>query len=269
MSRDMVAARVAAGRLRPLHRGVHAWGHDRLRPEGLLMAAVLACGRGAVASHHSAAAHLELLSTARRDHDVTVKGRGTRAAHGNVVTHVARRLDQRDVTVHRGIPTTNVARTIVDLAADRLPRHAERALERAYELRLLAPDELEAAVSRAPGRRTRVLWALMEREGPPTPARNDLEEALLAASRAAGIPDPEVNVPLLGYVPDFLWRDRKLIVETDGFGSHGARRAFEHDRRRDVRLALAGFRVARFTYDQVMGRPGETVRLLAELYRGQ
>jgi hypothetical protein len=37
-------------------------------------------------------------------------------------------------------------------------------------------------------------------------------------------------------------------VETDGHEVNGTRRAFERDRRRDQRLLMAGFRVARFSW---------------------
>ena len=265
----MIAARVRAGRLVRLHRGVYAWGHARLRREGLLMAAVLAVGEGAAASHHSAGAHWELLFTARERFDVTIAGRSARMRRARLDVHVVRRLDPADVTVHDGIPVTTVARTIVDLAADRRPRDAERALEQAYARRLLAPGDLEGAIERAAGRRTRVLRELIEREGPTTFTRNDLEEAMLAISRAVDLPDPEVNARVLTYEADFLWRDKRLIVETDGFGAHRSKRAFEHDRRRDVDLALAGYAVHRFTHDQVMREPEETGRRLRALHDAQ
>jgi predicted transcriptional regulator of viral defense system len=48
--------RAARGRLHRLHRGVYAVGHPVLTARGRWMAAVLACGPGAVLSHLSAAA---------------------------------------------------------------------------------------------------------------------------------------------------------------------------------------------------------------------
>jgi very-short-patch-repair endonuclease len=61
----------------------------------------------------------------------------------------------------------------------------------------------------------------------------------------------------------------RLVVETDGYGTHGTRRAFEHDRRRDVELALHGYNVRRFTYDQIIHTPAETGRRLRLLYDAQ
>jgi very-short-patch-repair endonuclease len=267
MSRSMVSRRLKEGRLLRLHRGVYAFGHDRLRPEGLLLAAVLACGDRAVLSHRAAADRWGLLPSARASIDVTVEGGGGRPRRPGIHVHVARHLDPRDVTVRDGIPLTTVARTLVDLAATCPARQAERALEQAYVQRLLAPGSIEEALARAHGRPTRPLRELLAKRRPVSITRNQLEEAFLAIARAAGLPDPEVNVPLHGYEADFLFRDRRLVIETDGFGAHGTKRAFEHDRERDVELALKGFDVHRFTHDQVIlepARTGERLRRLLE-----
>jgi predicted transcriptional regulator of viral defense system len=58
--------RVASGRLHRIHRGVFAVGHPLLGRRGRLMAAVLACGPGAVLSHRSAAALHGLGSASER-----------------------------------------------------------------------------------------------------------------------------------------------------------------------------------------------------------
>jgi very-short-patch-repair endonuclease len=65
-----------------------------------------------------------------------------------------------------------------------------------------------------------------------------------------------------GLEVDFVWRERRLIVEIDGFAFHGNRVAFEQDRDRDSRLAAAGYRVIRFTWRQLTGQPeGVLIRL--------
>ena len=58
-----------------------------------------------------------------------------------------------------------------------------------------------------------------------------------------------------GYLVDFVWRDRKLIVEVDGYEHHGTRKRFESDRERDVVLSTTGWRTRRFTWRQLEGRP--------------
>jgi very-short-patch-repair endonuclease len=269
MSRDMISTRVAARRLRRLHRGVYAWGHDRLRLEGILLAAAFACGPHAVLSHRTAADRWGMLATARGDVDVTVAANGGRARRRGIDLHVVRRLDPRDITQHDGLPITTPARTLVDLAATGPARQVERALEQAYVQRLLAPDALEDAVGRSDGKRTAVLRDLMVDERRSTITRSQLEEAFLAIVRRIGLPDPDVNEPLHGYEPDFLWREKRLVIETDGYGTHSTRRAFEHDRRRDIDLQLHGYNVRRFTHDQVVHDPEQTGRLLRLLYDAQ
>jgi hypothetical protein len=80
------------------------------------MAAVLACGEGAVLSHTSAAAHWELLGSAAAKIDVTA--RVTRVGLPGIRLHRSRSLDARDTTSHEGVPITTVPRTLLDLADD-------------------------------------------------------------------------------------------------------------------------------------------------------
>jgi very-short-patch-repair endonuclease len=64
---------------------------------------------------------------------------------------------------------------------------------------------------------------------------------------------------------DFVWRDQRVIVETDGHETHHTRRAFEEDRLRDQRLIVAGWTVIRITWRQLTQRPDEVMRRLARL----
>jgi hypothetical protein len=85
--------------------------------------------------------------------------------------------------------------------------------------------------------------------------RSELEERFLALCDDHGLPRPEVNIRIEGFEVDFVWRDARVIVEVDGYGYHRSPSAFEADRERDVVLALAGWRVLRFTWTQVTRRP--------------
>ena len=87
------------------------------------------------------------------------------------------------------------------------------------------------------------------------------------------LPQPEVNAPLLEYVVDFLWLEARLVVEVDGRATHDTRRAFQADRDRDGRLAVAGYTVLRFTWWDITRRHAvvaeRVVRLLdAAAHRG-
>ena len=50
---------------------------------------------------------------------------------------------------------------------------------------------------------------------------------------------------------DFLWPAQRLIVELDGYASHGTRASFERDRARDRLLAVSGYRTVRVTWSQL------------------
>jgi predicted transcriptional regulator of viral defense system len=90
------------------------------------LAAVLACGPGAVLSHRSAAAHWELLATDQVRIDVTAT-RGRHSVPG-IRLHTSRSLDAQDTTNHENIPITTVHRTLLDLAATVRDDQLERAL---------------------------------------------------------------------------------------------------------------------------------------------
>jgi very-short-patch-repair endonuclease len=270
LSRHRVHHRVMAGQLQRLWRGVYAFGHSELRLEGRLLGAVFACGPGAALGCRSAAGQWGILATSRRTIDVTVATRGGRPKRRGIDLHCVRRLDERDVTRLDGIPVTTVARTLVDLCSVVPDRMIERALEQSYVLRLIAPGSIEDALERAVGRRTAALRRLLAAQrSSPTLTRSDLEEAFLALCRRGGLPDPEVNVHLHGYEVDFLWREQRRVVEVDGYAFHSMRGAFERDRRKDVDLELAGFPVTRFTHDQVIYDPDETLRRTVRLVTGQ
>jgi hypothetical protein len=271
LTSSAVRQRVAAGRLHRVHRGVYAVGHPRLTVRGRWMAAVLACGPGAVLSHRDAAALWGLRPSARAAIDVATARRGGRSLSG-IDVHRTRSLPPECVTEVDDIPCTTVARTLLDLADVISRRQLERACDEAEVLRLLDTTALDACLARANGRRGAPVLSAMRAEHAigETVTRNDFEEALLALCDQAGLARPEVNawiaLPGGGHAqPDFVWREQRLIVETDGRAAHTTRHAFEHDRRRDQRLMLAGWRVMRVTWRQLTEEPEELARTLRTL----
>jgi very-short-patch-repair endonuclease len=89
--------------------------------------------------------------------------------------------------------------------------------------------------------------------------RSDLEREFLRLCQRHDLPVPEVNVRLGGHLVDFLWRDHRLAVETDGYRYHRGRQAFEDDRSRDLDLRSLGYEVLRFSYRQVSREPERVV----------
>jgi very-short-patch-repair endonuclease len=254
---------IGRGLLHRMHRGVYAVGHCALPMEGRMLAAVLACGPGAALSHRSAAALWGLRATAQRRIDVTAVADGGRRDPA-IAQHRARTLEATDLTAHRGVPVTTVARTLVDLAGVVPAAAVERALAQAEVLRLYDHAAVCEVLERSNGRRG--AQALRAAMGTPIAfTRSELESRMLALCRRHRLPPPRVNAVVCGHEVDFLWPAARLIVETDGHRFHGTRRAFEQDRRRDAELLVAGYRVVRITYRRLMTEPdavADTIRAL-------
>jgi hypothetical protein len=267
VAQGAVEWRVRHGRLHRIHRGVYAVSHRRLTPRARMWAAVLACGGvgRAVLSHRTAAAAWDLSSLPAGKLDVTTMGRSSSTAGLRV--HEAHTLDLLDDVVRRpdGLPVTNVARTLVDLAAVLAAHQLERACHRAEVLRLLDASDVHRRLEGGRCRGARNLRAALASlaASPPDITRSELEERFLALVAGAGLPRPEVNAVVCGHEVDFLWRRQRLVVETDGAAAHLTPTAFEEDRSRDAVLQLAGFRVVRFTYRQITRR-----RRVVEVVRG-
>jgi very-short-patch-repair endonuclease len=258
-----IARRVANGTLHRLHQGVYVVGHQALAPLARETAALLACGEGAVISHHSAAVLWSLVPEGAdgRDVHVTVVGRKLHSRPGLRI-HRGSHLTGLDVRRKGGVPLTSPATTLLDLAADR-SELLEHAFIEANGRRLLRTGELEALIRRAGGLRgVPALRGLIEAHASGY-TRSKAERAMRKLARAAGLPEPRVNVQLHGYLVDFLWTSEHLVVEVDGYGFHSHRRAFEADRKRDATHVAAGYRVIRVTWLQLEHEPFAVVAHIA------
>jgi predicted transcriptional regulator of viral defense system len=132
-----VGRRVRAGRLHPVHRGVYGVGPRDLGREGRWLAAVLACGEGAVLSHGTAAALWGLRGARGPVIDVSVPTRGGRVAPAGVRLHRVRTLGRADTHRLGALPVTTPERTLEDLAAGLAPAEFARAVEEAAARGLL------------------------------------------------------------------------------------------------------------------------------------
>ena len=263
LSSDEIWHRTNVGRLHRLHAGVYAVGHLLLPRFGAYLAAVLACGEGAVLSHRAGAALLGLGGPPSGPIDVTVPRRGGQQRSG-IAVHRTRCLPGSEITEAERVPCTTPARTLVDLAAVAGPRELRRALERSLELNLFDRTALDATLGRSRGRRGVVkLRRLLSRlPDEPPPVRSELERRFLHLIRAARLPTPVVNARVAGLEVDFHWPDQRVVVETDGRATHGAPHAFERDRSRDLQLGLAGWHVVRLSWRQVVHTPERVTTLL-------
>ncbi len=261
-SEDQVKARVAAGRLHSVHRGVYAVGHRVLTWRGRFLAAGLACGPGAAVSHRSAGIVHGLLPLSSQAVDVSVPGRH-RGQRG-LILHHPRVLAATDITVEDAIPVTTPMRTLADLAALVDAEALERVIRQAERHRLLDVRALDAYL-RAGRAGTARLRGVISRFDEGLITRSELEQRFYALTRGARLGRPLANVPVDRFVVDFLWPEQRLVVEIDGWQDHGTRSAFERDRERDVVLAQCGLRVVRFTWRQVVHEPAAVADALARI----
>ena len=130
VSSSTVSRWVRVGRLHRLYRGVYAVGHTDLSDEGRILAAVLACGDGAVASHGSAAYLWGLSPTCPSLVHVTIPGTAGRARRKGVVLHRSTTLSLAETTLRHNIPVTKPDRTRRDLGWDGGPTKSD--LERGF-----------------------------------------------------------------------------------------------------------------------------------------
>lgn len=263
--RGAIEHRLAVGRLHRIHRSVYAVGHSIIGTRGCWMAAVLACGPGAVLSHRDAGHLWGVRQSARTEIDVTAyTGR-----HGNrsgITLHRVRKLHPDDRTQSDGIPVTSVSRTLLDLAGVLNPRQLERALDEAERLRLFDLRAVERLLERSRGRRgVRRLSEVLALRRLPLDTRLELERRFVEFCRDAGVPAPAVNAVIEGYTVDAVWPAARLVVELDSYAFHHTRKSFETDRARDAALQVAGFRVLRLTHRRLEAEPAEIARELRSL----
>jgi very-short-patch-repair endonuclease len=264
LSVDAIDHRVRAGRLHTIHRGVYAVGHRVLGIEGRWMATVLAAGNGAALSHASAAAAWELRPVGSGPTHVTIPGDSGRRRCSGIRIHRSATLRPEHTTTHRGIPITVPVRTLIDLAATLKGRSLEHVLDRAEYRNLVDFTELQQHLTAHPTwPGSPCLQAMLSRYTASTLTRSELEERFLRLCDNHGLQRPEANTRIEGVEVDFAWRAALLIVEVDGYTFHRSPSAFEADRRRDVILTLAGWRVLRFTHRQISRRPAWVAAAIA------
>ena len=231
-----IERRVRAGRLHRLYRGVYAVGHRGLSIEGEWMAAVLACGDGAVLSHRSAAQLWRMLKPARGLIEVTIPTANGRRPRKGIRLHRSPSMPNTTTTHEDGIAVTTPARTLEDLRRVVSPGLHRKATRQAEYLKL------DLGTIRTDG------------------IRSDLEAAFLALCRRHGLPKPLVNTLIGPYTVDFYWPDAGLVVETDSYATHQGQQAFEDDHNRELYLNGLGLTVRRFTDTQVHRQPDAVIQ---------
>jgi very-short-patch-repair endonuclease len=261
LTHDAIFVRVANGRLHPVHRGVYAVGHPLLTRDGIYLAAVKACGAGAVLCRHSAGAHQRLIEWENRYPDVVVLGKRA-PRHERITGHCTSYLPAEHLIAVRGIPCTTAERTLLDLAGVLPDRKLRRAVRQAQFLKLTSIRSLVAALHGPGPRRGRKKLARILATGA-APTQSVLEDVVLDLVLRGGFTHPSVNEPLFldgrRIVPDLCWPQQRLIIEADG-PHHDDPLERAADRERQRILEAHGYWVVRVTWEQAIAHPEATLR---------
>lgn len=242
--------RVGRRRLHLVMRGVYAVGWPELTPKRRWMAAVLACGDGAMLSHRSAAALWEIGTEREGQIDVSVRRRcELRRPALRVRGRPA--LAVEDIVRSGGIPVTGIVRTLVDLAAELPPRRVERSVNEADKRDLIDPETLRFALDGYAGQPgARLLRGLLDKRTFRL-SDSDLEVLFRPIAASAGLPPPLTKQTVNSFEVDFFWPDLGLVVETDGLRYHRTPSIQARDARRDRAHVIAGMSPLRFTHYEI------------------
>jgi very-short-patch-repair endonuclease len=253
VSRHEIAERLARGALLREHPGVYRVGHRAPSLEARYVAAVLACGPGALLSGPAAGHHWGLIKGAAPPPEVTAP------TWRRVPGVVTRRSRTAEGTTHRGIPVTTVPFTLIALAAH-LPSDAlARACHEAGVRYGTTPRQVDAILRpNAPG--AKKLRAVLHGDTKITLSK--LEARFLDLLRAQGLALPHTNRQAGARRVDCRWPAHRLTVELDGYRYHRSRHAWERDRRREREARARGDEFRRYTYGDVLEQPA---LMLAEL----
>ncbi|MDE3132501.1 MAG: type IV toxin-antitoxin system AbiEi family antitoxin domain-containing protein [Acidobacteriota bacterium] len=258
LPRGAVDARVESGWLIRVHQGVYAVGHLPTNPLDRARGALLAAGPRSALRERSAAAYwglysrwpqpLELISPLRR------RIPGLRIS-------VCRSLLRRDIRAIDGIRVTSPARTLLDIAPQTYTKTLHRFHNELRMRRLVDNERLIDVAERNPCHPGSKLLLALAGASVGEAKRSPFEVDWVPFAARHKLPAYEMNIRVAGERIDVLFTPDRLIVELDGWGTHGSKRAFEDDRDQDSSiLAATGIPTMRITYDGLHRRPREQVR---------
>jgi hypothetical protein len=255
VTRHEIDKRLATGALLAEHRGVYRVGHRAPSVEARYLAAVLACGQGALLSGQAAAHLWGLVKGPAPPPEVTTR---TERKVPGVLTHRVRTNDI-PTTTHRGIPTTTVPFTLIALAAQLPSAELARACHEAGVRYGTTPRQVDAVLRpTTPG--AKKLRAILH--GDTKVTLSTLEQRFLELLKQHALPLPETNRPAGARRVDCRWPHHHLTVELDSYRYHHTRHAWEQDRRREREAHARGDDFRRYTYGDVFEQPK---LMLAEL----
>ncbi len=230
---------------------------------------MLAAGPGALASHRSAAALWGIQRPPDDEIDVILAGR--RRDSRLVAVNIHRPTDGAELIPRSrsNIACTNIFRTLCDLGAVD-PAAVSAAVGHTLAARMVSLRALESSLvlHARPGRAgVRALRAAIDEWTiDAKPSDSMLESAMARLVDRFRLPRIVFHQVICGWEVDFRIVDTAVLIECDGWTSHGLDRdQFERDRRRDDDLRAAGWIVMRLSYRAIVNRPSDTARRVRRL----
>ena len=267
MSERAVSRRLGSGRWKRLFPGVYRVEGAPATWRQQLKAASLWARHGYAVSHCAAAA----LHGFERFREGRVELCVTRELEppSGVVVHLVGSLHPRDIASLEGLCVTSVTRTLVDLCVAVDGPSLRATLDAALRRQMTTIDKLQAALSRAKGRRgVPVLRALVDEYlGGAAPTESELEARVVELLESVGVAALRQQAIKVGgrlRRMDFRVLGTPVVIEADGYAYHSNLRAFESDRARNNQLTARGFRVLHWTWAAVRDRPEELVAELCQ-----
>lgn len=273
-----VDRRVAGGRWTRVDRGVHLVAGAPFDWTTRQLAAVLAAGEGAAASHLAAARIWQLGGFSTAGVELSIP-RGRRYRRVGVRTHESTDLDRCRIMRREGVPVTDPDRTLLDLGRYVGWRRLARVAEGARRAELVTWSSLIGMLARharrgRPGVRClrSVILSGAHRE---EVTDSDVELLVLGLLTEAGLPEPVLHHEVHEgerFVAeiDLAYPQWKVALECDG-DVHLLPEVRERDLPRQNDLVLAGWTVLRFSRDRVWSRPeaivAETLAAVADRRR--
>jgi hypothetical protein len=255
--------RVRTGALIPEFRGVYRVGHAAPSVSATYIAAVKACGGGALLSGLAAAYLWGLTKGPPPPPHVTTP---TERRVTGITTRRSRRIDPRDRSTYNRIPVTTVARTLVDIAPLLSLADLARACHEADIRHNTAPPQVEAVLKRRPTSPAAAKLRQVLR-GETHVTLSKLEAAFLTLLRQANLPLPHTNRRAGTKRVDCRWPDHQLTVELDSFRYHNSRHSWEADRIRERQAHARGDNFRRYTYTDVLQHPEPMLNELRALLK--
>lgn len=225
------------------------------------MAAVLACGEGALLSHRSAAALWGFGAERRGVIDVSI-ARHSSLRRPGIRVHDRAGLWNRDIGTRFGIPVTEPVRTFLDIALELAENRLERAINEADKLGVIHADALRRALDDHPGEPgIRPLRRILDKHTFRL-SDDELERLFRPIAAAAGLPVPLTKQMVNEFEVDFFWPELGLVVETDGWRYHRTPSAQTRDALRFQTHTAAGLTPLRFSHYQVKYEPRHVREIL-------